>query len=80
MQELGRDVGQLGGQIVRGNGDLKDLNAAQRLLRAAAEPLVVLARHVAALLVSSTVSSTALAFTGGLGAVRVCLGAHEAQI
>lgn len=61
-------------QILQGSNDLKDMNAAQRLVRAAADPLILLAKHTAALLLSSTYSSTALAITGGLGAIRIFMG------
>ena len=74
-QDAGREIGALCSQILQGSSDLKDMNAAQRLVRAAADPLILLARHTASLLVSSTYSSTALALNGGLGAVRVFLGA-----
>lgn len=71
---MGREVSALGSQILHGNGDLKDLNAVQRLGRAAAQPLILLARHLASLLVSSTYSSTAWAVTGSLGVVRIGMG------
>ena len=77
MQDAGREVGTLGSQILQGSSDLKDLNAAQRLVQAATNPLILLARHTASLLVSSTYSSTALALNGGLGAVRILLGVFQ---
>ncbi len=73
-QDAGREAGALGSQLLQGSSDLKDLNAAQRLVRAAADPLILLARHTATLLISSTYSSTALALNGGLGAVKIFLG------
>ena len=64
----------IGGQILQGEGELKDVSAVQRLGKAAAGPLVSLVTGSLGLLVSSTVSTTAMAVNGGLSVVRIGVG------
>lgn len=75
VQVFGDEVVAVGRQVLNGDSESKELGALQKLGRTAADPLTSLARSIVGLLASGTYSTTALAFTGGIGVFKFGIGA-----
>jgi hypothetical protein len=75
-QEVARDAAGLAREVLSGRSQAaaRELSALQRIPRAASEPLIALGRSAAAALVSGLSSTTTVAFSGGLGILRLGFG------
>ena len=76
-QGVARDAILLAREVMSGKGQASsgELNALQRIAAAASEPLLALGRSAGAVIFSGLGSTTAVAFTSGLGILRLGVGA-----